>query len=46
VLAAQLVQAVLQAEHRERASDRGDIDDLDVDVAHEFIRDLMNRISA
>jgi fructosamine-3-kinase len=46
LLAAQLVQAVLQAEHRERASDRGDIDDLDVDVAHEFIRDLMNRISA
>jgi fructosamine-3-kinase len=46
LLTAQLVQAVLQAEHRERASDRGDIDDLDVDVAHEFIRDLMNRISA
>lgn len=46
LLTAQLVQAVLQAEHRHAASDRGETDDLDVDVAHELIREVMDRMSA
>lgn len=46
LLTAQLVQAVLQAEHRQRASARGRTDDRDVEVTHEFIRDLMERLSA
>jgi fructosamine-3-kinase len=46
LLTAQLVQAVLQAEHRARASATGETDDLDVEVTHAFIRDLMDRMSA
>jgi len=42
---AQLVQAVLQAEHRQRAREAGEIDDLDVEVTHAFIRDVMQRMS-
>jgi aminoglycoside phosphotransferase (APT) family kinase protein len=45
LLTAQLVQAVLQAQHRQRASHFGDTDDLDVEVVHEFIRDVMDRMS-
>ncbi|PVG83266.1 hypothetical protein DDE18_08190 [Nocardioides gansuensis] len=43
LLTAQLVQAVLQAEHRTAGSDH---DELDVKVTHEFIRDVMERMSA
>lgn len=46
LLTAQLVQAVLQAEHRQDASEHGEIDDRDIEVTHEFIRDVMDRISA
>lgn len=46
LLTAQLVQAVLQAEHRQNALARGETDALDVEVTHEFIRDVMERMSA
>lgn len=46
LLTAQLVQAVLQAEHREAASDEKAVDGLDVEVTHQFIRDLIDGISA
>jgi fructosamine-3-kinase len=46
LLTAQLVQALLQAEHREDASERGETDDLDVEVTHEFIRHVVDRMSA
>jgi len=46
LLSAQLVQAVLQAEHRERAVDQAEADDLGVAVTHDFIRDVVDRMSA
>lgn len=46
LLTAQLVQAVLQAEHRETARKVREVDDLDVEVAHLLIRDLIERILA
>lgn len=46
LLTAQLVQAVLQAEHRQDSADAPGVDDLDVQVTHEFIRDALDRMSA
>lgn len=46
LLSAQLVQAVLQAEHRQDASDAGEVDDLDVEVTHQFIREVTGRMSS
>jgi fructosamine-3-kinase len=46
LLTAQLVQAILQAQHREDALDRGEVDDLEVEVAHGFIHTVIDRMSA
>jgi fructosamine-3-kinase len=46
LLVAQLIQGVLQAEHRELASRRGEGDALDVEVAHEFVRAVVDRMAA
>jgi fructosamine-3-kinase len=45
LLAAQLVQAVLQAEHREDRQRRQETDTVDVEVAHEFIRAALDRVA-
>jgi fructosamine-3-kinase len=46
LLAAQLVQAVLQAEHREDRQRQRQADTVDVDVTYEFIRAAMERVAA
>jgi aminoglycoside phosphotransferase (APT) family kinase protein len=46
MLTAQLVQAVLQAEHREDRQRRRQADTVDVDVTYEFIREAMQRAAA
>jgi fructosamine-3-kinase len=46
LLTAQLIHAVLQAEHREERHDRGDTDTSDVAVTHEFIRTAIERMAA
>jgi fructosamine-3-kinase len=46
LLTAQLIQAVLQAEHREERYGRGDTDASDVKVTHEFIRTVVERMAA
>jgi fructosamine-3-kinase len=46
LLAAQLVQAILQAEHRQERLDRNQTDAVDVAVSHEFIRSLVDRVTA
>jgi aminoglycoside phosphotransferase (APT) family kinase protein len=46
LLSAQLVQAVLQAEHREDRQRQRQADTADVDVAYEFIREAMQRAAA
>jgi aminoglycoside phosphotransferase (APT) family kinase protein len=43
LLAAQLVQAVLQAEHRKDRLRHGQTDTVDVEVTHEFIRAAVDR---
>ena len=45
LLTAQLVQAVLQDEHREKALTEGDTDELDVMVSQEFVRLLIERVA-
>jgi fructosamine-3-kinase len=46
LLTAQLVQAILQAEHREARLDRNQADTVDVEVTHEFIRSLVDQVTA
>ena len=46
MLTAQLVQAVLQGEHREDRQRRRQADTVDVDVTYEFIREAMQRAAA
>ena len=46
LLTAQLVQAILQAEHREARLDRNQTDTVDVEVTHEFIRSLLDQVTA
>jgi hypothetical protein len=46
LLTAQLVQAVLQAEHRQDRLHRGQTDIFDVEVTHQFIRDVVDRMAA
>jgi aminoglycoside phosphotransferase (APT) family kinase protein len=46
LLTAQLIQAVLQAKHRQERHGRGDIDAGDVEVTHEFIRTVVERMAA
>jgi hypothetical protein len=43
---AQLVQALLQAEVRQDRLHRNETDTVDVEVTHEFIRSLVNRMAA
>jgi hypothetical protein len=47
LLTAQLVQAVLQAEHREDSVDsrQTETDTVDVEVAHEFIRGVVEQVT-
>jgi hypothetical protein len=44
LLSAQLVQAVLQAEHRKNAVGGSQVDTVDVDVTYEFIRAAVDRV--
>jgi fructosamine-3-kinase len=46
LLAAQLVQAVLQAEHRQDQLNQGRIDACDVEVTREFIHAVVDRMAA
>jgi len=46
LLAAQLVQAVLQAEHRQDRLRHGQADTVDLDVTYEFIRATVDRVPA
>jgi fructosamine-3-kinase len=46
LLTAQLVQALLQAEHRQSRLHRNETDTVDVEVTHEFISSLVNRMAA
>jgi hypothetical protein len=46
LLAAQLVQAVLQAEHRQDRLRRRQADIVDVEVTYEFIRTAVDRAAA
>jgi len=46
LLSAQLVQAILQAEHREDRRDRNQTDTTDVEVTYEFISSVVNRMAA
>ena len=46
MLTAQLVQAVLQAQHRQRRLNHTQTDSLDVEVTHEFIRATLDRMAA
>ena len=46
LLAAQLVQAVLQAEHRQDQLNHGRIDACDVEVTREFIHTVVDRVAA
>jgi hypothetical protein len=46
LLAAQLVQAVLQAEHRHDQRNGDGSDARDVEVTHEFIRAVVDRMAA
>jgi fructosamine-3-kinase len=46
LLTAQLLQAVLQAEYRQNRLNRGQTDILDVEVTHQFIRDVVDRMAA
>lgn len=46
LLTAQLVQAILQAEHREARLNRNQTDTVDVEVTHEFIRSLLDQVTA
>jgi fructosamine-3-kinase len=46
LLTAQLVQAILQAEHREDRRDRNQTDTTDVEVTYEFISSVVNRMAA
>src|SRR5215217_4056785 len=46
LLTAQLVQAVLQAEHRQAGLKRGETDIVDVEVTYEFIRSLVDQMTA
>jgi fructosamine-3-kinase len=42
---AQLVQAILQAEHREQLLNHSETDTVDVEVTHEFIRALIQKVT-
>jgi aminoglycoside phosphotransferase (APT) family kinase protein len=46
LMTAQLVQSILQAEHRHDRLERGHTEEIDVNVTHEFIHGLVNRIAA
>jgi aminoglycoside phosphotransferase (APT) family kinase protein len=46
LLTAQLVQAVLQAQHRQERLQHGQADTVEVDVTYEFIRATMDRVAA
>jgi fructosamine-3-kinase len=46
LLTAQLVQAILQAEHREARLNRKQTDNVDVEVTYEFIRSLVDQVTA
>jgi hypothetical protein len=46
LLTAQLVQAVLQAEHRQDRRRQGQADPVDVEVTYEFIRATVQRAAA
>jgi hypothetical protein len=46
LLTAQLVQAVLQAEHRQDRRRQGQADTVEVEVTYEFIRTAVERASA
>jgi aminoglycoside phosphotransferase (APT) family kinase protein len=46
LLTAQLVQAVLQAEHRQDRLRHGQADTVEVDVTYEFIRAVVDRVAA
>ena len=46
LLTAQLMQALLQAEHRQDRLHRNETDTVDVAVTHEFISSLVNRMAA
>jgi hypothetical protein len=46
LLTAQLLQAVLQAEYRQNRLNRGQTDILDVEVTHQVIRDVVDRMAA
>jgi aminoglycoside phosphotransferase (APT) family kinase protein len=46
LLTAQLVQAVLQAEHRQDRLQHGQADTVEVDVTYEFIRAAVDRVAA
>jgi aminoglycoside phosphotransferase (APT) family kinase protein len=45
LLSAQLVQAVLQAEHRQERQRQGQADTVEVEVTHEFIRAAVERVA-
>src|SRR5215216_4022687 len=45
LLTAQLVQALLQAEHRQDRLRHGQADTVEVDVTHEFIRSAVDRVA-
>ena len=45
LLTAQLVQAILQAEHREEQLAHSETDTVDVEVTHEFIRALVQKVT-
>lgn len=46
LLTAQLVQSILQAEHRQARLETGDTDEIEVEVTHQFIRKLVDRMTA
>jgi fructosamine-3-kinase len=46
LMTAQLIQALLQAEHRQQRLHRKETDTIDVEVTHEFISSLVNRMAA
>jgi fructosamine-3-kinase len=46
LMTAQLIQALLQAEHRQDRLQRKETDSVDVEVTHEFISSLVNRMAA
>jgi aminoglycoside phosphotransferase (APT) family kinase protein len=43
---AQLVQAILQSEHRQDRLNRSETDTIEVEVTHEFIRSMLDRAAA